>query len=123
MQYVGTTFSLILGQLVKVLRDSKTPQMTQSDIAKILDTSVMSVSRLEKGTSDLSVAELERLSEFFQVPADKLIKISIEVKSLLIAQKCIVLQDKHQLKKMKEFKKLDRNIVYELCKKVATTTL
>ena len=83
-QFVGTTFALILGQLVKVLRDSTTPPMTQSDIAKILDTSVMSVSRLEKGTSELSVAELECLSQYFQIPADKLIKVCIDVKNLLI---------------------------------------
>lgn len=115
---------MILGQLVKMLRDEYVSgPLTQADIAKVLDASVMTVSRLEKGSADLSVSDLERLAEFFEIPADQLVKIALDVKRVLIEQKCLVLQNKHQLRKMREFKKLDRQIIYDLCKKIFETNI
>ncbi len=119
MEFIGSTFSIILGKLMKVMRDTY-PQksLSQSDIAKVLDTSVMSISRLEKGTAELSVSDLERLAQFFEIPADTLLTIAIKIKNIFIEQKCLILANKHEAKKMKNLKMIDHLMIYELCKKV-----
>ena len=117
---VGTTFAIISGQVIKVFRDhAKGGALSQSDIAKALDTSVMSVSRFEKGTGELSVSDLEQLAQFFDVKPDAFLNIMLNVKNLLVQQGCVILPNKHKVKGMKEFKKLDRSMIYEICKKIA----
>lgn len=113
---VGTTFSIILGQLLKALRTTVTP-LSQGDVATALNTSVMSVSRLEKGTSELSVPDLEKLGHFFEIKPTKLFDIALQVKNILVEQKCLVLQDKHELKQLGEFEQIDNDLVYGLCVK------
>lgn len=112
---IGTTFTLISGQMLKAMRDARS--LSQTRIAKALDTSVMSISRLEKGDADLTLSELEQIAHFFTVQPGALLDSLITVKTLLIKQGCTVLADKHALKKIKEFKKIDRLMIYELCVK------
>lgn len=113
---VGTTFSVILGQLLKALRTTVTP-LSQGDVATALNTSVMSISRLEKGTSELSVPDLEKLGHFFEIKPTQLFEIALKVKTILVEQKCLVLQNKHELKKLNDFEKIDNDLIYGLCVK------
>ncbi len=112
---IGTTFTIITGQMLKAMRD--THSMSQTRISKALDTSVMSISRLEKGDADLTISELEQIAHFFEVSPGALLDAVINVKTLLIKQGCTILADKHALKKIKGFKKIDRLMIYELCVK------
>ena len=119
MTFVGSTFSIILGKLLKVMRDTYPHgDLSQSDVAKVLDTSVMSISRLEKGTAELTVSDLEKISHFFEIPADKLLTLAITIKNILIEQKCLVLSNKHEAKQMKDLKMIDSQMIYELCLKL-----
>lgn len=104
---------------MKVMRDTyPRGALSQGEIAKVLDTSVMSISRLEKGAAELTVSDLEKLSQFFEIPADRLLTMAITIKNILIEQKCLILSNKHEAKKMKDLKMIDPHMIYELCMKV-----
>lgn len=61
-----------ISKRIKILR--KTKEINQEELGKILNISRRSVSAIENGETDLSTKQLEKLSEFFNVSTDYLIK-------------------------------------------------
>lgn len=115
---IGTSFPIILGQMIKVLRETNVHKpLSQGDLAGVIKVSVMSISRLEKGDAELTVPEMERFALFFDMTPEKFLSTALQVKKVLIQQKCVVLQNKHELKAQSNFKKLDRALIHDLCKK------
>lgn len=115
---VGTTFSIILGQMIKVLREMRSNEaLSQGDLATVINVSVMSISRLEKGDAEMTVPEMERFALFFEITPEKFLAVALQIKGVLVQQKCVVLQNKHELKALSNFKKLDRMLIHDLCRK------
>lgn len=61
-----------IGERIKNLRKIK--KMNQEDLRKIIDVSQRTMSMIENNESDLSVKDIEKLSKFFNVSINYLIK-------------------------------------------------
>jgi len=66
-----TTPSAILGQVVASARKAK--QLKQSDLATILNKAMSTVSRYEKGETDISIHELLTIAEALDTTASKIL--------------------------------------------------
>jgi len=65
--------SKIAGDMIKRLR--KNEGLTLNELADIVGTSKSTLSRVERGESNISVEVLFKCSKFFNVPIDSLVKI------------------------------------------------
>ena len=63
-----------LKQRLKELRLEK--NMTQADVARMMNMSKMAVSHWEKGNSEPSIEQLKKLAKFFDVSIDYLVGYS-----------------------------------------------
>ena len=68
----GTTYAAIIGNVVKQLRD--TQAMSQGDMAKKMGISQAAWSKLENGKSTLSTAQLAKVADFLNVPANQIMQ-------------------------------------------------
>lgn len=62
----------MLGEKIKLYRESK--NMTQSDIADILEVSKATISKYESGILEPSIESVKKLARFFGISIDKLVK-------------------------------------------------
>ncbi len=68
----GTTYSAIIGNVIKQLRDTKS--ITQGQMAKKMGISQAAWSKLESGKSTLSTAQLVKLASYLNIPANKIMQ-------------------------------------------------
>lgn len=61
-----------VGERIKNLRKQK--KLNQEDLRKIIDVSARTMSMIENNEADLSIKDIEKLSEFFNVSINYLIK-------------------------------------------------
>ena len=67
IMYWGVDFMIHLGRL-KALREDR--DLSQTQIAKILDISQVTYSQYERGVRELHIDQLKTLCEFYNVSAD-----------------------------------------------------
>lgn len=76
---------MVLGQRIKEEREKK--QLTQDELANILNISRQAVSKWELGTAYPDIERLIELSEFFNISLDSLIKGDPNLKESIIISK------------------------------------
>lgn len=67
-----STISIKFGKKVKAIRLEK--DMSQADLAKLLDVHVTYISGIERGLRNMSLKNLEKLAKALKVPIEELIK-------------------------------------------------
>lgn len=60
-------------QIIRELREDR--DMTQADVAKVLDTTQQMYSRYENGTCELPIRHLKTLCQFYEVSPDYILRI------------------------------------------------
>lgn len=98
---IATSYSTILGQMIRKLREEK--GFDQADLAKHLDVSVMTVSRIESGDTVLDVPQMEKTAEFFDIPPLQFFDMSLKTKQSIEKKNYTVVQNKKQLNKNPNF--------------------
>jgi len=68
----GTTYSAIIGNVIKQLRDTKS--ITQKEMATYMGISQAAWSKLESGKSTLSTAQLVKVANHLNIPANKIMQ-------------------------------------------------
>ena len=87
----GTTYSAIIGNVIKQLRD--TQSMKQSDMAEKMGISQAAWSKLENGKSTLSTAQLAKAADFLNVPANYIMQYADEAAANFKAEGMTVTYD------------------------------
>jgi transcriptional regulator with XRE-family HTH domain len=67
-----STISIKFGKKVKAIRLEK--DMSQADLAKLLDVHVTYISGIERGIRNMSLKNIEKLAKALKVPIEELIK-------------------------------------------------
>lgn len=67
-----STISIKFGKKVKAIRLEK--DMSQADLAKLLDVHVTYISGIERGLRNMSLKNVEKLAKALKVPIEELIK-------------------------------------------------
>ena len=67
-----STISIKFGKKVKAIRLEK--NMSQADLAKLLDVHVTYISGIERGIRNMSLKNIEKLAKALKVPIEELIK-------------------------------------------------
>lgn len=67
-----STISIKFGKKVKAIRLEK--DMSQADLAKLLDVHVTYISGIERGIRNMSLQNIEKLAKALKVPIEELIK-------------------------------------------------
>ena len=67
-----STISIKFGKKVKTIRLEK--DMSQADLAKLLDVHVTYISGIERGIRNMSLKNIEKLAKALKVPIEELIK-------------------------------------------------
>jgi len=68
----GTTYSAIIGNVIKQLRDAKS--FKQGDLAEKMGVSQAAWSKLESGKSTLSTAQLAKVADLLEIKANEIIR-------------------------------------------------
>lgn len=68
----GTTYSAIIGNVIKQLRN--TQSITQGEMAEKMSVSQAAWSKLESGKSTLSTAQLAKVADQLNVPANQIMQ-------------------------------------------------
>ena len=71
MEYKNEKILQQIADNIRFLRKRK--GYTHFELAEILDTSLMTISRIENGTAIINVLLLRKISEFFTVPMDDIV--------------------------------------------------
>jgi len=95
-QNIGTSYSLILGQMIRKLREEK--KADQKDLAAHMGVSVMTVSRIESGDTVLDVPQMEKAAEFFSLSPLDFFADSLKIKKEA-EKKYTVFQNKKEINK------------------------
>lgn len=61
-------------EIIRALREDN--DMTQTELGKILQTNQRRISRIETGTSEITISELIRVCKYFRVSADYILSIT-----------------------------------------------
>jgi transcriptional regulator with XRE-family HTH domain len=96
-QKLATSYATILGQMIRNLRDNS--NLDQSKLAKALDVSVMTISRIESGDTVLEVPQMEKVATFFGMEPLEFFKKSLEIKKATEQEHVVVLPSKKELNK------------------------
>lgn len=67
-----STISIKFGKKVKAIRLEK--DMSQADLAKLLDVHVTYISGIERGIRNMSLKNIDKLAKALKVPIEELIK-------------------------------------------------
>ena len=95
-QAIGTSYSVILGQMIRKLREQNNAD--QKDLAAHMGVSVMTVSRIESGDTVLDVPQMEKAAKFFQIAPQEFFAASLKAKKEA-EKKYRVFQNKKEINK------------------------
>lgn len=73
--------SYAIGKRIKKIRTSK--NVTQEEIASLLDTTRQRYSRLEKGQSDISYIEIKKIADYFGISTTDITEAAEESKEIV----------------------------------------
>ncbi|MGH1378831.1 MAG: helix-turn-helix domain-containing protein [Alphaproteobacteria bacterium] len=94
-QNIATSYSTILGQMIRQLRETK--QVEQGRLAEYLGVSVMTVSRIESGDTVLDVPQMEKVANFFGYNPVDFFRDSLKIKQKAETQNFKVFQNKKEV--------------------------
>ena len=106
-----------LANNIKRLREDK--ELRQKEVANALNIGYSNYNKIENGNREISVKELQRLSEFYNITVDQV--INLDDNNL---PKEVVIEDKQaqeQLRLISELDKDDRAIIFKMIDKMLTS--
>lgn len=106
-----------LADNIKKLREDK--GLRQKEVANALDIGYSNYNKIENGNREISVKELQRLAEFYNITVDQV--INLDDNNL---PKEVVIEDKQaqeQLRLISELDKDDRAIIFKMIDKMLTS--
>jgi transcriptional regulator with XRE-family HTH domain len=77
-QSIGTSYSVILGQMIRKLREQNNAD--QGDLATHMGVSTMTISRIESGDTVLDVPQMEEAAKFFNISPQDFFADSLKAK-------------------------------------------
>ena len=106
-----------LADNIKKLREDK--ELRQKEVANALDIGYSNYNKIENGNREISVKELQRLAEFYNISVDQVINLNDDnlPKEVIIEDK----QAQEQLRLISELDKDDRAIIFKMIDKMLTS--
>ena len=105
-----------LANNIKKLREDK--GLRQKEVANALDIGYSNYNKIENGNREVSVKELQRLAEFYNITLDQVINLDGGLpKEVVIEDK----QAKEQLRLISELDTDDRMIIFKMIDKMLTS--
>lgn len=106
-----------LADNIKKLREDK--ELRQKEVANALDIGYSNYNKIENGNREISVKELQRLAEFYNITVDQVINLNDDnlPKEVVIEDK----QAQEQLRLISELDTDDRAIIFKMIDKMLTS--
>ncbi|MCM4173547.1 XRE family transcriptional regulator [Arenibacter sp. TNZ] len=105
-----------LADNIKKLREDK--ELRQKEVANALDIGYSNYNKIENGNREISVKELQRLAEFYNIKVDQVINLNDGLpKEVVIEDK----QAQEQLRLISELDTDDRAIIFKMIDKMLTS--
>lgn len=106
-----------LADNIKKLREDK--ELRQKEVANALDIGYSNYNKIENGNREISVKELQRLAEFYNITVDQVINLNDNnlPKEVVIEDK----QAQEQLRLISELDTDDRAIIFKMIDKMLTS--
>lgn len=106
-----------LADNIKKLREDK--ELRQKEVANALDIGYSNYNKIENGNREISVKELQRLAEFYNITVDQVINLNDNnlPKEVTIEDK----QAQEQLRLISELDTDDRAIIFKMIDKMLTS--
>ena len=104
-----------LADNIKTIREEK--GLLQKDVAEHIKVDKSTYSKIEKGTRELTIKELEKVSELFNLTIDQIVKFEGKIpKELTIEDKTTV----EQMRLIQQLEEDDRQTIFKLIDKMLT---
>lgn len=108
--------NMSLANNIKQLRENK--GLRQKEVANALDIGYSNYNKIENGNREISVKELQRLADFYNMSVDQVLKLDDNLpKEVVIEDK----QAQEQLRLISELDKDDRTIIFKMIDKMLTS--
>lgn len=105
-----------LADNIKKLREDK--ELRQKEVANALNIGYSNYNKIENGNREISVKELQRLAEFYNIMVDQVINLNDGLpKEVVIEDK----QAQEQLRLISELDIDDRTIIFKMIDKMLTS--
>lgn len=105
-----------LADNIKKIREDR--GLRQKEISNAVDIGYTSYNKVENGSREISVKELQRLAEFYNVTIDQIINLDNDVpKEVIIEDK----QAQEQLRLISELDNDDKAIIFKMIDKMLTS--
>ena len=105
-----------LANNIKRLREDK--GLRQKEVANALDIGYSNYNKIENGNREISVKELQRLAQFYNISVDQVINLDDDLPQE------VIIEDKEaheQLRLISELDKDDRAIIFKMIDKMLTS--
>ena len=105
-----------LSNNIKRLREDK--ELRQKEVANALDIGYSNYNKIENGNREISVKELQRLAQFYNISIDQVINLDDDLPQE------VIIEDKEaheQLRLISELDKDDRAIIFKMIDKMLTS--
>ena len=100
-----TTDNAILGAVISLLREQHAPPMQQQELAAKMGLSASAWSRVEKGDTELSAAQIWMLSKLFIISSDRIFEMADQIKEDL-KRKGVAVQPQSAWKELSKSKSI-----------------
>ncbi|WP_444626599.1 helix-turn-helix domain-containing protein [Flavobacterium columnare] len=116
--YFYSTFAFMsLADNIKVIREKQ--GLLQKEVANHIDVDKSTYSKIEKGTREVTVAELQQLTKLFNLTTDEILNYdeNIKPKEITFEDKTII----EQMKLIEQLDEEDKTIVFKMVEKMLTS--
>ncbi|OWP82739.1 transcriptional regulator [Flavobacterium davisii] len=106
-----------LADNIKVIREKQ--GLLQKEVANHIDVDKSTYSKIEKGTREVTVAELQQLTKLFNLTTDEILNYdeNIKPKEITFEDKTII----EQMKLIEQLDEEDKTIVFKMVEKMLTS--
>ncbi|KAA1240360.1 helix-turn-helix domain-containing protein [Aquimarina sp. RZ0] len=105
-----------LADNIKRIREDK--GLRQKEVANAIDMGYTSYNKVENGSREISVVEIQRLASFYNITVDQIINLDDKLpKEVVIEDK----EAKEQLRLISELDTDDRTIIFKIIDKMLTS--
>lgn len=115
--FYSTFVPMSLADNIKVIREKQ--GLLQKEVASHIDVDKSTYSKIEKGTREVTVAELQKLTKLFNLTTDEILNYNEN-----LIPKEVVIEDKTVIEQMQLLDQLDeedKSMVFKMIDKMLTT--
>ena len=107
---------MTLSDIIKKIREDK--GLRQKEVANAIEVGYTSYNKVENGTREISVSELQRLANFYNLTVDQILNLEGDIPNEVVVEDKTVTE---QMRLINELEEDDKAIIFKMIDKMLTS--